>query len=74
MELVSQMPNKINYFIWLCQHGWLPTRKYPHSKGINIDKLCHICNKTETIDHIFIKFYVVKNVERPICPTTHKSI
>ncbi|KAG5632885.1 hypothetical protein H5410_004602, partial [Solanum commersonii] len=34
--------------------------KYPHSVGINVDQLCHICNKTAIIDHIFIEYYVVK--------------
>jgi len=68
-------PNKIKYFIWLCQHKRLPTRKYLHSIGIKIDPLCHICNKMETIEHIFVECYNYrkKNVEKSQSATIHKS-
>lgn len=37
--------NKIKFFLWLYYHGRIPTRKYLHSIGINIDPICTCCRK-----------------------------
>jgi len=47
-------PNKIKYFMWLCNHNRLPTCHYLNSVGINIEPLCVMCSRPETITHIFL--------------------
>ena len=44
---------KIQFFIWLCLHDSLPTTYVLGSRGLNLDKMCRMCNKgNETINHL----------------------
>ncbi|KAK4709108.1 hypothetical protein R3W88_030033 [Solanum pinnatisectum] len=47
-------PNKIKYFLWLCNHGRLKTGNYLYNIGMDIDPLCKICRQPETNSHIFL--------------------
>lgn len=54
--------NKIKHVLWICQHKRLPTHRYLNRIGINISPLCHICNESKMITHIFLQCQSVKNL------------
>lgn len=55
-------PNKIKYFLWLCNHGKMKTSYHLHNIGIDISPLCGICSKPETIIHLFLDCPLVKKM------------
>jgi len=45
---------KIQFLIWLCLHNSLPTTHVLGSRGLNLDTMCKMCNRSfETIEHLF---------------------
>ena len=57
----QKCPNKIRYFLWLCQHERRPNKSYLHSLGIGANSLCSLCNTHETCRHVFMECPNVRN-------------
>ena len=44
---------KVQFFLWLCLHNSVPTGEVLGSRGLSLDPICSLCNKSfETIDHL----------------------
>ena len=58
----TDTPPKVQFFMWLCLHGSLPTAEVLGSRGLILDSVCKICNKeNETIEHLFKRCDFVHN-------------
>lgn len=60
-------PNKIKFFLWLSNHGRLPTKVYLHRLSIINDSNCAICNAPETLQHIFFQCPTVQIFWSQLC-------
>ena len=46
-------PPKFLIFIWLCPYCNIPVREVLHSRGLNLDQKCPICNSgSKSINHL----------------------
>lgn len=48
-------PNKIKFFIWLCQHERTPTSNYLQGLGMDVKPNYMVCGSIESIKHIFLE-------------------
>ncbi|XP_060969468.1 uncharacterized protein LOC133036755 [Cannabis sativa] len=49
------VPSKVHHFLWKACSGCLPTKVQLHSKHVNVDLLCPLCNMhVETIVHVLV--------------------
>lgn len=47
------IPNKLKFYLWTLHHERIQTNHFLHSRGLNINPLCGVCEyHGEDIDHL----------------------
>lgn len=59
----TELPPKIQFFLWLCLHNSLPTTEVLGSRGLSLNPTCNMRQGgTESIDHLLRECLVAQKI------------